>query len=68
MLISSVAENGALPPGNLKGEQKWKPKKPSKPRPEIRLTPGKGIDDLTCSMEELVDKVVKDVKVCCWNI
>lgn len=65
MLISLVAENGTLPPGNIKGDQRWKPKKASRPKPELKLTPGKGIEDLTCSVEDLVAKVVKDIKVCC---
>ena len=33
-------------------------------KPEIRLTPGKGLQDLSCTVEELVDQVVKSCKVC----
>lgn len=32
-------------------------------KPEIRLTPGKGLDDLTCSLEDLIDSVVKGNRV-----
>ena len=35
----------------------------SAPKPELKLTPGKGIQDLTCSVEDLVDQVVKSNKV-----
>lgn len=31
-------------------------------RPDIRLTPGKGLQDLTCTVEELIDQVVKTCK------
>ena len=33
-------------------------------KPELKLTPGKGIEDLTCSVEDLLDSVVKSNKVC----
>lgn len=37
--------------------------RPRQSKPEIRLTPGKGLQDLTCSLEELIDQVVKSCKV-----
>ena len=39
------------------------PPRPRAAKPEIRLTLGKGIEDLTCSVEELIDQVVKGCKV-----
>lgn len=39
------------------------PCRPRAAKPEIRLTPGKGLDDLTCSVEDLIDQVVKTCKV-----
>lgn len=38
-------------------------RRPRAAKPEIRLTPGKGLDDLTCGVEELIDQVVKTCKV-----
>lgn len=32
---------------------------------ELRLTPGKGLDDLTISLNDLIDQVVKSCKVSC---
>lgn len=40
-------------------------RRPRQSKPEIRLTPGKGLLDLTCSLEELIDQVVKTCKVRC---
>jgi hypothetical protein len=37
--------------------------RPKAAKAEIRLTPGKGVQDLTCTVEELVDQVVKACKV-----
>ncbi|CAD7702129.1 unnamed protein product [Ostreobium quekettii] len=58
-----IAESGNVPPGNAPGEKKWQTRRVRRARPEIKLTPGKGIEDLTCSVEDLVDRVVKDNKV-----
>lgn len=54
---------GAIPPGNAPGENRWAQRRPRAAKPEVKLTPGKGIEDLTCSMEELLDQVVKGCKV-----
>lgn len=53
-------ETGTIPPGNERGNDTWTPKKPQKP--EIKLTPGKGLDDLNCTVEELITQVVKSNK------
>eukprot|EP00884_Botryococcus_braunii_P017146 jgi/Botrbrau1/4114/Bobra.152_3s0061.1 len=53
---------GKVPPGNVTGNNEWKQKRAAA-RPEIKLTPGKGIEDLTCKVEDLIDSVVKDLKV-----
>ncbi len=47
--------------GNAPGETKWQSRTAKPARPEIRLTAGKGITGTT--IEQLVDQVVKDVKV-----
>ena len=45
-----------------KGNTTWSIRR-SAPKPELKLTPGKGLQDLTCSVEDLVDQVVKTNKV-----
>lgn len=55
-------ETGGVPPGNAKGNTTWSIRR-SAPKPELKLTPGKGLQDLTCSVEDLVDQVVKTNKV-----
>ena len=50
-----------MPPGNNKDNDTWTPKRPQKP--EIKLTPGKGAQDLTCSMTDLIQQVVTSNKV-----
>lgn len=62
-VADAVEESGQVPPGNAKGNTDWSLRR-SAPKPEIKLTPGKGLQDLTCSVEELVDQVVKTNKVC----
>ena len=46
----------------LQGNKQWTAKRVQS-RPEIKLTPGKGVQDLTCSVTDLVDQVVKTTKV-----
>jgi hypothetical protein len=60
--MHAVAESGEIPPGNEKGNTAWSLRR-APAKPEIRLTPGKGVEDLTCSVEDLVDQVVKSSKV-----
>lgn len=59
---AAVTVNGEVPPGNAKGNATWAIRR-SAAKPEIKLTPGKGVQDLTCSIESLLDQVVKDNKV-----
>lgn len=61
--MCAVQANGAVPPGNARNSpQQWVRKTP-RAKPELKLTPGKGLEDLTCSLEELLDTVVKTNKV-----
>jgi hypothetical protein len=62
-VAGAVAETGTIPPGNAPGETKWQSRTAKPARPEIRLTAGKGITGVT--IEQLIDQVVKDVKVGC---
>lgn len=58
-----VDTSGAPPPGNLPDQQAtWAPKTRSAPPPppEIKLTPGKGVEDLTVPLETLIARVVAD--------
>ena len=50
-----------MPPGNDRDNNTWTPKRPQKG--ELKLTPGKGVQDLTCSITDLIDQVVKSSKV-----
>lgn len=58
-----MSESGQIPPGNAPGEKKWQQRRARAAKPEIRLTPGKGVEDLTCSIEQLIDQVVKSCEV-----
>lgn len=57
----AVQEAGQVPPGNNKDNDTWTPKRPQKG--EIKLTPGKGVQDLNCSITDLIGQVVKANKV-----
>ena len=46
----------------LQGNKQWTAKRVQS-RPEIKLTPGKGVQDLTCSVTDLVDQVIRSTKV-----
>lgn len=63
LLTFAANSIGAIPPGNAPGQNAWTQRRPRAAKPEIKLTPGKGLDDLTCSIEDLVDQVVKSCKV-----
>ncbi|XP_058729104.1 bifunctional monothiol glutaredoxin-S16, chloroplastic [Vicia villosa] len=52
---------GKVPPGNESGNATWI-RQPPKKKPDLRLTPGRHVQ-LTVSLEELVDKLVKENKV-----
>ena len=62
VFILPVDSTGAAPPGNLPANRDtWVPtRKP--PPPEVRLTGGKGLADLTCGLDELITAVVNDHK------
>jgi Grx4 family monothiol glutaredoxin len=59
----AVNSIGAIPPGNAPGEKKWQQRRARAAKPEIRLTSGKGIEDLTCTVEFLIEQIVKSNKV-----
>jgi glutaredoxin-related protein len=59
----AVEATGAIPPGNAPGAAEWTARRPRAARAELRLTPGKGLADLTVSVEALVDQVVKSARV-----
>jgi hypothetical protein len=61
--LCAVDLTGTIPPGNAPGETKWQQRRAKAAKSEIRLTPGKGLQDLTCTLEELIDQVVKTNKV-----
>ncbi|KAK9844248.1 hypothetical protein WJX84_000381 [Apatococcus fuscideae] len=56
----AVNESGQIPPGNGQEKELWSAKRV---KPELKLTPGKGIQDLTVPLETLIDQVVKNTKV-----
>ena len=56
-----VDGTGGAPPGNLPdGQAAWAPRRPPPPPPEIKLTPGKGLADLTVGLDALIQRVVDD--------
>eukprot|EP00210_Caulerpa_lentillifera_P008846 g8441.t1 len=63
MIEDYVKQTGQVPPGNVTGNDQWKTKRVIRQKPEIRLTPGKGIEDLTISLEKIIDQIVKTNKV-----
>lgn len=62
---SAVEETGSIPSGNAPGANQGWVRKAPRAKPELKLTPGKGLQDLTCSVEDLLDGVVKSNKVSC---
>jgi Grx4 family monothiol glutaredoxin len=63
-LQAGVDDQGGIPPGNAGPEkEKWQGKAKPKAKPEIKLTAGKGADDVTVSITELVDMVVKNERI-----
>ncbi|GAQ88431.1 hypothetical protein KFL_004270110 [Klebsormidium nitens] len=57
-----IQQAGKVPPGNVTGNDTWTKRKARGAKPEIRLTPGAHVK-LTVPLEEIIDKVVKDVPV-----
>lgn len=60
-----MTDTGSIPPGNGDAEEKllWQARKKPAAKPEIKLTPGKGVEDLTCDIKDLIAAVVKAEKV-----
>jgi len=58
-----VTQANALPPGNEQGVTTFTKRKVQPAKPMLALTPGKGAEDLTVPMTELLAKCVKDFKV-----
>ena len=50
-----------MPPGNAPGATLWAARRA--PRPEIKLTPGKGAADLSLPLERILDDVVAQNRV-----
>lgn len=48
--LPAVEATGVIPPGNAPGEKSWQQRRVAAAKPEIRLTPGKGIQDLNCTV------------------
>ena len=60
-----VAKTGNIPAGNKRGEGQWllNRQPPARAKEEVKLTPGKGANDLLVPIEKLVDSLVKTKKV-----
>jgi len=57
-----INREGDIPSGNKPGQGKWSLKR-TPPKSDLKLTPGKGIEDLTIPLEKLIDGLVKSTKV-----
>jgi Grx4 family monothiol glutaredoxin len=63
-LQEAVNESGSIPPGNHGPEkEKWMGKQRPKVKPEIRLTSGKGLADLTVDLKDLIKMVVDNERI-----
>jgi Grx4 family monothiol glutaredoxin len=60
---SYVAETGEIPVGNKQGEGQWLLRDKAPAKEDIKLTPGKGEEDLSMSLEQLIDSLVKTKRV-----
>lgn len=60
-LQEAVSATGTVPPGNAQGNTSFAAR--ARAKPEIKLTPGKGAQDVTVPMSQLIDAVVKSNKV-----
>lgn len=59
---SAVTATGQVPPGNAKGVKTWTQRR-NVAKAEVKLTPGKGLADLSVPLEEIIGQVVKQNKV-----
>lgn len=57
-----MKKTGAVPPGNAKGNKEWSSRQRAA-KPEIRLTPGKGIQDLSVPLSDILQQVVDQNRV-----
>lgn len=62
VVVSAVKKTGAVPPGNAKGNKEWSSRQRAA-KPEIRLTPGKGIQDLSVPLSDILQQVVDQNRV-----
>lgn len=62
-LQEAVDATGKVPPGNAEEKEQWQPRRKPAAKAELKLTPGKGVEDLTCSISDLIEAVVKSEKV-----
>lgn len=62
-LQDAADATGSIPPGNAAEKELWQPRRQPAAKPELKLTPGKGMEDLTCPVGDLIDLVVKSEKV-----
>ena len=58
-----VEETGEIPVGNKQGEGQWLLRDKGPAKEDIKLTPGKGEEDLSMSLEQLIDSLVKTKRV-----
>ena len=56
----AVEADGAIPPGNLPGDDRFKLRAARAPARDLRLTAGKGLDDVAVPVADLIDMVVRD--------
>jgi hypothetical protein len=61
-LVLAVKKTGAVPPGNAKGNKEWSSRQ-RVAKPEVRLTPGKGVQDLTVPLADILQQVVDQNRV-----
>lgn len=53
-----------MPPGNAKGNKEWSARRRGA-KPEIKLTPGKGIQDLMVPLADIIQQVLDQNRVSC---
>lgn len=58
-----MSSSGAVPPGNAPGIKDWTQGGTRTIKPELKLTPGGGLEHLTIPMEQVIQQVVDSHKV-----